>query len=61
LSSSDQAWNVDILTLLPEEAQSQISVEELAACEVLVKNDPKVQALAKQVGKPTFSFNSNVA
>ncbi|KIK02222.1 hypothetical protein K443DRAFT_536341 [Laccaria amethystina LaAM-08-1] len=50
LSSSDQAWNVDILTLLPEEAHSQTTVEELAACEVVVRNDPKVQALAKQVG-----------
>ncbi|KIK02221.1 hypothetical protein K443DRAFT_536129 [Laccaria amethystina LaAM-08-1] len=50
LSWSDQAWNVDILTLLPKEAHSQISPEELAVCEVVVRNDPKVQALAKQVG-----------
>ena len=60
LSSRDQAWNVDILTLLPKEVHSQISVEELLACEAVVKNDPKVQALAKQVGKSTSSSNSYI-
>lgn len=36
---------------VPEGSEPQITVEELTMCEVIVRNDPKVQALAKQVGK----------
>ncbi|KAF8971756.1 peroxisomal copper amine oxidase [Flammula alnicola] len=43
-------WELDVLTLLPEEFQPQISVEELIACEVVVKNNPVIQQLAKDVG-----------
>ncbi|KIO07028.1 hypothetical protein M404DRAFT_14957 [Pisolithus tinctorius Marx 270] len=46
----DEEWKVESLQRLPEGAQPQITVEELIHCEVVVRNDPKVQALAKQVG-----------
>ena len=36
---------------VPEGSEPQITPEELIMCEVIVRNDPKVQALAKQVGK----------
>ncbi|KAF8808159.1 peroxisomal copper amine oxidase [Phlegmacium glaucopus] len=43
-------WIVDSWNLLPEQLHPQISVEELIACEVVVKNNPLIQALAKDVG-----------
>lgn len=43
-------WTIDRLELLPEQFHPQITVEELTDCEVVVKNDPTVQALAREVG-----------
>ncbi|KAF8204095.1 copper amine oxidase [Pholiota molesta] len=43
-------WEMDTLTILPEEYHPQISPEELIACEDVVKNNPVVQKLAKDVG-----------
>ncbi|KAF9567748.1 peroxisomal copper amine oxidase [Agrocybe pediades] len=43
-------WELDVLTLLPEEFHPQISVEELIMCEVVVKNNPTIQKLAAEVG-----------
>ena len=44
-------WEMESLTLLPEEYHPQISPEELIACEEVVKNHPQVQKLAKDVGE----------
>ncbi|KAK0461555.1 copper amine oxidase [Armillaria novae-zelandiae] len=43
-------WNVGSLDKLPEGTQPQISVQELVACETIVKSDARVQQLAKEVG-----------
>ncbi|KII94247.1 hypothetical protein PLICRDRAFT_171908 [Plicaturopsis crispa FD-325 SS-3] len=43
-------WVVDALEKLPEGTQPQISPEELAACEATVRNDPRVQELARDIG-----------
>lgn len=43
-------WVVDTLEKLPEGTQPQISVEELVAAELAVREDKKVRALAKEVG-----------
>lgn len=43
-------WVLDKLDLLPEGVQPQITVDELIACEDIVRNDPTVQKLAKEVG-----------
>ncbi|KDR85777.1 hypothetical protein GALMADRAFT_386616 [Galerina marginata CBS 339.88] len=48
--NENSKWELDTLTLLPEEFHPQISVEELIACEVVVKNNPTIQKLAKDVG-----------
>lgn len=37
--------------MVAEGLEPQITPEELAACEHIVRRDPTVQALAKQVGK----------
>ena len=50
LNKSTSKWIVDCFNLLPEHLHPQISVEELIECEVVVKNDPTIQALAKEVG-----------
>lgn len=50
LALEDEVWKVESLQRLPEGTQPQITVEELIHCETVVRNDPKVQALAKQVG-----------
>jgi hypothetical protein len=50
LNKSTTKWIVDCFNLLPEQLHPQISVEELIECEVVVKNDPTIQALAKEVG-----------
>ena len=44
-------WEVESVDKVPEGSQPQITPEELTMCEVVIRNDPKVQALAKQVGK----------
>ena len=51
LDSTEGTWSVESIVKLPEGTQPQISPEELLQCEDIVKNDPGVQALAKQVGK----------
>ncbi|KAF8167322.1 copper amine oxidase [Crassisporium funariophilum] len=43
-------WDMDSLTLLSEKCHPQISVEELVAAEQVVRNNPRIQALAKEVG-----------
>ncbi|KAJ3499745.1 hypothetical protein NLJ89_g10061 [Agrocybe chaxingu] len=43
-------WVVDVLNLLPESYHPQISVEELIACETVVKKNPIIQKLAADVG-----------
>jgi hypothetical protein len=50
LNSAEGIWNVESLLKLPEGTQPQISPGELLACEDIVKNDPRVQELAKEVG-----------
>jgi primary-amine oxidase len=54
LDKSTNKWIVDCFNLLPEQLHPQISVEELIECEIVVKNDPTIQALAKDVG--AFKF-----
>ncbi|KAN0100146.1 Copper amine oxidase, enzyme domain containing protein [Tylopilus felleus] len=50
LAFKDGEWEVESLDQIPEGSEPQITPEELTMCEVVVRNDPKVQALAKQVG-----------
>ncbi|KAG8219327.1 copper amine oxidase [Butyriboletus roseoflavus] len=50
LTLNNDEWDVESLDKIPEGSEPQITVEELTMCEVIVRNDPKVQALAKQVG-----------
>lgn len=57
LAFNDREWEVESIDQLPEGTQPQITVEELTMCEVIVRNDPKVQALAKQVGERPTSFS----
>ena len=51
LTLKDSAWKVDVIEKLPVGTQPQISVEELVQAEEAIRNDPKVQELAKAVGK----------
>ena len=51
LSLDKGKWNVDTFECLPEGVQPQISVQELIDCEKVVKNNKRVQQLAKDVGK----------
>ena len=51
LALNNGEWDVESLDKVPEGSEPQITVEELTMCEVIVRNDPKVQALAKEVGK----------
>lgn len=50
LSFEDGTWNVDTCELVGEGSEPQISPEELAFCEHVVRRDATVQALAKEVG-----------
>ncbi|SJL15663.1 related to peroxisomal amine oxidase (copper-containing) [Armillaria ostoyae] len=50
LALGDGKWSIQAFERLSEGVQPQISVEELVACEKVVKNDPRVQQLAKEVG-----------
>ncbi|OAX39227.1 hypothetical protein K503DRAFT_769707 [Rhizopogon vinicolor AM-OR11-026] len=43
-------WEVDTCELVAEGSEPQITPEELAVCEVVLRKDPRVQALAKEVG-----------
>lgn len=47
---NDGKWLVENVYKLPEGTQPQISVEELAKAEEIVKADARVHALAKEVG-----------
>jgi hypothetical protein len=51
---AEGSWNIESLLKLPEGTQPQISPGELLACEAIVKNDARVQALAKEVGELTL-------
>ena len=55
LHSAEGSWNIERLLKLPEGTQPQITPGELLACEAIVKNDARVQALAKEVGELTLS------
>ncbi|KAK0466066.1 copper amine oxidase [Desarmillaria tabescens] len=50
LALDDGKWGIESIEKLPEGAQPQISVQELVACEKIVKSDARVQQLAKEVG-----------
>ncbi|KAF9225258.1 hypothetical protein BS17DRAFT_750846 [Gyrodon lividus] len=43
-------WEVESMELVPDGSEPQITVEELTVCEHIVRNDPTIKALAKQVG-----------
>lgn len=43
-------WQVETFTVLDKSLHPQITMEELEQCEVIVKNDKRVQELAKEVG-----------
>lgn len=48
---------MDTLEKLSASEHPQISVEELLECEKVVKNDPRVQKLAKAVGQLFSRYN----
>jgi len=50
IAFKDEKWRVESFEKLPEGTQPQISVEELIRCEEIIKKDPTVQKLAKDVG-----------
>lgn len=50
----DGKWEVENVTQLAEGVQPQISVQELIACEKIVKSSKRVQELAAEVGKGYF-------
>ncbi|KAI0299979.1 peroxisomal copper amine oxidase [Multifurca ochricompacta] len=50
LDSAKSTWSIESILKLPEGTQPQISPGELLDCEEIVKNDPGVQKLAKEVG-----------
>jgi primary-amine oxidase len=54
LHGAEGSRSIESLLKLPEGTQPQISPGELLACEAIVKNDARVQALAKEVGELTF-------
>ena len=44
------AWTVESVEKLPAGLQPQISPQELQECERIIRADPEVQRLAKEVG-----------
>jgi hypothetical protein len=54
----DGKWEVEKVVQLAEGVQPQISVQELIACEKIVKNSKRVQELAAEVGKGYFPIVS---
>ena len=56
LDGTKGTWSVESIVKLPEGTQPQITPEEQLEGEGIVKNDPRVQALAKQVGEPASSI-----
>ncbi|KAJ7099470.1 copper amine oxidase [Mycena belliarum] len=57
LSFQEDEWKVDTFDLLEEGLQPQISVEELLICERIVRQDPLVIKLAKDVGVSPEEIN----
>jgi hypothetical protein len=51
LDGAKGIWSVESLLKLPEGTQPQNSLGELLECEDIIKNDARVRALAKEVGK----------
>lgn len=51
LDGAEGIWSVENLLKIPEGTHPQITPGELLDCENIVKNDARVQALAKEVGK----------
>jgi primary-amine oxidase len=51
LDNAKSTWSVEDLLKLPKGTQPQITPGELLECEAIVKNDARVQAFAKEVGK----------
>jgi len=54
LDSTTSIWSVTKLTQLPGGTQPQLSPDELLACEDIVRKDPRVQQLARDVGESNF-------
>ena len=50
LDGASGKWGVEIFEKLPGGVQPQISPEELLACEKIVRDDPQVRKLAKDIG-----------
>ncbi|EIW87176.1 peroxisomal copper amine oxidase [Coniophora puteana RWD-64-598 SS2] len=50
LSLENGIWSVDTLEPIPKGSEPQITPEELIAAETIVRKDPRVQELCKQVG-----------
>lgn len=50
LALEGDKWRVETFNSLGETLHPQISPEELQECEDIVRRDPRVQALAKEVG-----------
>ena len=55
VSLHGQDWAVDTLEKLPNGVQPQISVEDLALCEEIIKRDERVIKLAAEVGPYLFA------
>jgi primary-amine oxidase len=51
LTLGENGWTVESAEKLPAGLQPQISPEELLECEDIIKADPEVQRLAKEVGE----------
>ena len=58
VSLHGQDWAVDTLEKLPNGVQPQISVEDLALCEEIIKRDERVIKLAAEVGLCLLSFDA---
>ncbi|KAI6010950.1 copper amine oxidase [Pisolithus orientalis] len=50
LALVEEEWKVESLERLSEGTQPNITMDELINCEIIVQNDPRIQALAKEVG-----------
>ncbi|KAJ6491696.1 copper amine oxidase [Mycena vitilis] len=50
LSLQEAGWKLDTFDLLEEGLNPQITVEELVNCEQIVRSDPKVQQICKDIG-----------
>lgn len=50
LTLGERGWVVESVEKLPDGSQPQLSPEELLDCESIIKADPEIQRLAKEVG-----------